>query len=91
MSISLQSPDAISRFVLPRLESVTSIFTVSRADTYDYQRCPKIVAIKTFRATRVRNTRPYVQGLPFPIFWVRLGRLQFDWPTREAATTRISF
>ena len=32
---------------------MTSIFTVSREDLYDYRRCPKIVAIKAYRAVRV--------------------------------------
>ena len=29
---------------------MTSIFTVTREDLYDYERCPKIVAIKAYRA-----------------------------------------
>ena len=30
--------------------SLTSIYTISREDLYDYRRCPKIVAIKSYRA-----------------------------------------
>src|SRR6266566_4336857 len=66
MSITVQSPETIGSFVTPRLESVSSIFTVSRADVYDYRRCPKIVAIKTYRATRTKSIGPRVQGVPIP-------------------------
>ena len=37
---------------------LTSIYTISREDLYDYRRCPKIVAIKAYRALRaVRENR----------------------------------
>ncbi len=37
---------------------MTSIYTISREDLYDYRRCPKIVAIKAYRALRaVREPR----------------------------------
>jgi hypothetical protein len=37
---------------------LTSIYTISREDLYDYRRCPKIVAIKAYRALRaVREKR----------------------------------
>jgi hypothetical protein len=35
---------------------LTSIFTVTREDLYDYGRCPKIVAIKAYRALTVAPT-----------------------------------
>lgn len=50
------------------LESASSIFTVSREDVFDYKRCPKIVAIKTYRKTRTRKVRsePDESGVPLP-------------------------
>ncbi len=39
-------------------ERMTSIYTVSRDDFYDHQRCPKIVAVKAYKAYR------YTRGLP---------------------------
>jgi hypothetical protein len=37
---------------------LTTIYTISREDHYDYRRCPKIVAIKAYRAIRaVRENR----------------------------------
>ena len=37
---------------------MTTIYTISREDLYDYRRCPKIVAIKAYRAIRsVRENR----------------------------------
>jgi hypothetical protein len=34
---------------------LTSIYTISREDLYDYGRCPKIVAIKAYRALRAER------------------------------------
>lgn len=34
------------------LSNLTSIYTISREDMYDFQRCPKIVAIKAYNALR---------------------------------------
>src|SRR5205823_6125432 len=50
------------------LECISSIFTVSREDVFDYKRCPKIVAIKTYRKTRTRKERsePNDSGIPLP-------------------------
>jgi len=50
------------------LEYTSAIFTVSREDVFDYNRCPKIVAIKTYRKTRTRRERsePYDSGIPLP-------------------------
>jgi len=40
---------------------LTSIFTVSREDLYDYRRCPKIVAIKAYRAIRISRETKQIQ------------------------------
>lgn len=40
---------------------MTSIFTVSREDLYDYRRCPKIVAIKAYRAVRISREAKEIQ------------------------------
>jgi hypothetical protein len=40
---------------------LTSIFTVSREDLYDYRRCPKIVAIKAYRAIRTSRETKQIQ------------------------------
>ena len=40
---------------------MTSIFTVSREDLYDYRRCPKIVAIKAYRAIRISRETKQIQ------------------------------
>jgi hypothetical protein len=40
---------------------LTSIFTVSREDLYDYRRCPKIVAIKAYRAVRISREAREIQ------------------------------
>lgn len=40
---------------------MTSIFTVSREDLYDYRRCPKIVAIKAYRAVRISREAREIQ------------------------------
>jgi hypothetical protein len=41
----------------------TSIFTLSREDVFDYQRCPKIVAIKAMHAMQT----PVARELPHPV------------------------
>jgi hypothetical protein len=51
----------------PTLESTSSIFTVSREDVYDYKRCPKIVAIKAYRATRTKRPRRELDQAKPPI------------------------
>src|SRR2546425_9889316 len=50
------------------LESTSSIFTVSREDVFDYKRCPKIVAIKTYQKTRTRKVKsePDDSSVPLP-------------------------
>jgi len=40
---------------------LTSLFTVTREDLYDYERCPKIVAIKAYRAITATPTVPLQQ------------------------------
>jgi hypothetical protein len=40
---------------------LTSIFTVTREDLYDYERCPKIVAIKAYRAITFSPAAPPVE------------------------------
>ena len=40
---------------------MTSIFTVSREDLYDYRRCPKIVAIKAYGAIRISRETKQIQ------------------------------
>ncbi|MGA2625848.1 MAG: hypothetical protein ABSF63_02155 [Candidatus Bathyarchaeia archaeon] len=40
---------------------MTSIFTVSREDLYDYRRCPKIVAIKAYRTIRISREAAQIQ------------------------------
>ena len=40
---------------------LTSIFTVTREDLYDYERCPKIVAIKAYRAITSSPVAPPVE------------------------------
>jgi hypothetical protein len=37
---------------------LTSIYTISREDLYDYRRCPKIVAIKAHRAIEALHHKP---------------------------------
>ena len=38
------------------IQSASALFTVSRQDIYDHQRCPKIVSIKVYR--RIRAPKP---------------------------------
>jgi len=67
MSISVESINPSRTLVPPRIESTSSIFTVSREDIFDYKRCPKIVSIKTYRATRTKKLRPEANELKFPL------------------------
>ena len=55
MTVSVESTihDRISG--PPELENTASLFTVSREDIFDYKRCPKIVAVKTYRTTRTKK------------------------------------
>src|SRR2546428_9331581 len=68
-NVSLTVESAIHRRTLapPKLESTASIFTVSREDIFDYKRCPKIVAIKTYRTTRTKKLRSEVKEPKVPI------------------------
>src|SRR5947209_17044752 len=68
-NVSLTVESAIHRRTLaqPKLENTASIFTVSREDIFDYKRCPKIVAIKTYRTTRTKKTRSEAEQLRIPI------------------------
>jgi len=56
MSVSPQS-EIQTRLEPTNIEGTSSIFTVSREDVFDYKRCPKIVAIKTYRRTRTKKQR----------------------------------
>src|SRR5438094_5401126 len=67
MSLGVESI-AHSRTVSPpKLENTSSIFTVSREDIFDYKRCPKIIAIKTYRTTRTKKLRPEMNEPKIPI------------------------
>ena len=68
MIISLQSTIQSRTFNAPKLENTSSLFTVSREDVFDFKRCPKIVAIKTYRTTRAKRLRPEADqtGIPIP-------------------------
>ncbi len=67
MSLTVES--AIHRRTLAptKLENTASIFTVSREDIFDFKRCPKIVAIKTYRTTRTKKLKPEVNQAKVPI------------------------
>jgi hypothetical protein len=67
MTISVQSTTQSRTLNPPKLENTSSIFTVSREDIFDYKRCPKIVAIKTYRTTRTKKLRPEVDQAKVPI------------------------
>src|SRR6266571_8188964 len=67
MTISDQSAIQSRTLNLPKLENTASIFTVSREDIFDYKRCPKIVAIKTYHTTRTKKLRPEVNEPKIPI------------------------
>lgn len=43
---------------------MTSVYTISRQDLYDFQRCPKIVAIKSDRALRAIRERDVTPARP---------------------------
>jgi len=55
---------------------LTSIFTVTREDLYDYGRCPKIVAIKAYRAlTAVPTTRAEERRVQEPATIGKIGEI----------------
>src|SRR3989449_3485298 len=68
-NVSLTVESAVHRLALgPRkLENTASIFTVSRENIFDYKRCPKIIAIKTYRTTRTKKLRPEMNEPKIPI------------------------
>jgi CRISPR/Cas system-associated exonuclease Cas4 (RecB family) len=69
---------------------LTSIFTVTREDLYDYARCPKIVAIKAHRAIQApHETRPQQPRLVEPTTIGKIGEAAVKlslqgMPAREA-------
>ncbi len=67
MTISVESTTHTRTLAQPKLENSASIFTVSREDIFDYKRCPKIVAIKTYRTTRTKKLRPEMNEPKTPI------------------------
>ena len=67
MTINGESPNHGRTLAPPELENTASIFTVSREDIFDYKRCPKIVAIKTYRTTRTKKPRPEMNEPKVPI------------------------
>lgn len=67
MDTTVESTNTSCTFAPPNLESTASIFTVSRDDVYDYQRCPKIVAIKTYRSTRTKRLRSDLDASRVPL------------------------
>ncbi len=74
---------------------MTSIYTVSREDIYDYRRCPKILAIKAHRALKnVPKEQPTQQRQIEPAIIGMIGeaavRLGFQGIPRAAAMERIS-
>ncbi|HEV2119972.1 MAG TPA: hypothetical protein VGS11_07725 [Candidatus Bathyarchaeia archaeon] len=58
MSPSVESIACGRALSPPMLERTSSIFTVSIEDIFDYKRCPKIVAIKTYRRTQMDKKIP---------------------------------
>src|SRR2546427_12162765 len=68
-NVSLTVESAIHRRTLapPKLENTASVFTVYREDIFDYKRCPKIIAIKTYRTTRTKKLRPEMNEPKIPI------------------------
>src|SRR2546425_1016452 len=68
-NVSLTVESAIHRRTLapPKLENTASIFTVSRENIFDYKRCPKIIAIKTYRTTRTKKLRHEMNEPKIPI------------------------
>ncbi len=74
---------------------MTSIYTISRADIYDFRRCPKIVAIKSHRALKsVPKEQPTQPRAIEPVTIGMIGeaavRLGFQGLPRATAMERIS-
>jgi hypothetical protein len=74
---------------------LTSIYTISREDLYDYRRCPKIVAIKAYRALRaVRESKRNVPRELEPATIGMIGeaavRLGFQGAPRDVAMKQIA-
>lgn len=67
MSLTVESAIHNRTLAPPKLENTASIFTVSREDIFDYKRCPKIVAIKTYRTTRTKKPRSEVDEPKVPM------------------------
>jgi hypothetical protein len=67
MSLKIEQVAASHTLEPPSLESTSSVFTVSREDVYDYKRCPKIVAIKAYRATRTKKPSSELDQAKLPI------------------------
>ncbi len=67
MSLTVESAIHGRTLAPLKLENTASIFTVSREDIFDYKRCPKIVAIKTYRTTRTKKLRLEVNEPKIPI------------------------
>jgi hypothetical protein len=72
---------------------LTSIYTVSREDIYDYRRCPKIVAIKAYKALRGVRHQPSQPRAIEPVTIGMIGeaavRLGFQGIPRAAAMEKI--
>ena len=59
-----------------RSQPLTSIFTVTREDLYDYGRCPKIVAIKAYRAlTATPSTHAVERRIQEPATIGKIGEM----------------
>ena len=74
---------------------LTSLLTVTREDLYDYGRCPKIVAIKAYRAvTAVRADRAEERRVQEPATIGKIGemavRLTLEGVPKHETLTRIS-
>src|SRR3989442_730970 len=67
VSLTVESTIQARTLAPPKPERAASIFTVSREDIFDYNRCPKIVAVKTYRTTRTKKLRPEVNEPKIPI------------------------
>ena len=74
---------------------MTSIFTVTREDLYDYGRCPKIVAIKAYRAlTTVPTARVEERRVQEPATIGKIGemavKLTLEGVPRQETLSRIT-
>src|SRR3989441_1515716 len=68
-NVTLTVESSIHRRTLapPKVENTAAIFTVSRENIFDYKRCPKIIAIKTYRTTRTKKLRSEMNEPKIPI------------------------